>query len=57
MCKVRIVNHSNNYNDFNNPTIETDIPSEMVPLFEKIFHELNSKRVNAVCPSISINKI
>ena len=57
MCKVRIVNSSNNYTPMNSTSIETDIPTEMVPIIQQIFNELNSKRKTAVYPSISINKI
>lgn len=57
MCKVRIVNSSNNYTPMNSTSIETDIPTEMVPIIQQIFNELNAKRKTAVYPSISIKKI
>lgn len=59
MCKVRIVNCSSNYSygSKDNPTIETDIPSEVVPVFKKVFDELNSKRIHACVPKLYIKEI
>jgi hypothetical protein len=57
MCKVRIVNKSNNYSVLNNTTIEADIPSDVVPVIKQIFTELNNQRTNACMPSISIEKL
>ena len=54
MCRVRIVNAQNNYTPINNTQIETDIPSEMIPVFKQVFKQLNSTRTNACMPSISI---
>lgn len=54
MCKVRIVNAQNNYTTINNTQIETDIPSEMIPVFKQVFKQLNNTRTNACMPSISI---
>lgn len=54
MCRVRIVNAQNNYTTINNTQIETDIPSEMIPVFKQVFKQLNSTRTNACMPSISI---
>ena len=57
MCKVLISNRSSNYSNYNNPSKEFDVPSEMVPVLESIFHELNATRKTAVDPSISIEKL
>ncbi len=56
MCRVKIVNHHCNYTDYNNAQIETDIPAEMIPVFQKVFNDLNKSRTNAVCPFISITE-
>ena len=59
MCKVRIINCSSNYTSISkdNPIIETDIPSEMVPVFKRVFDELNSKRIHACVPKITLKEI
>ena len=57
MCKVRITNRGSNYSNYSNPSKEFDIPSEMVPVLESIFHELNAARKTAVDPSISIETL
>lgn len=59
MCKVRIVNCPNNYSYYSkdNPTVEADIPSEMVPVFKRVFDELNSQRKHACIPRITIKEI
>ena len=57
MCKVRISNRGNNYFNPSFPSKEFDIPSEMVPILENIFSELNQTRKTAVEPNITIEKI
>lgn len=57
MCKVIINNVGNNYNTLNCTSLETDIPSELLPVLEKVFAELNKKRTNAICPRITIQKM
>ena len=57
MCKVLISNYGNNYFNASFPSKEFDIPSEMVPILENIFSELNQMRKTAVEPNISIHKI
>ena len=56
MCRVNFVNQHCNYTDYNNAQIETDIPTEMIPVFQKVFNDLNKSRTNAICPFISITE-
>ena len=57
MCKVLITNRGNNYNNYGNPSIEVDIPTESVTLLESLFSELNTQRKSATEPCISIKKL
>jgi hypothetical protein len=55
MCKVIISNRGNSYCNFNTPSKEFDIPSEMVPVLQGIFNELNATRKTATEPIINLN--
>ena len=57
MCKVRISNRGNGYYIHHIPEVETDIPSDIYPVIESIFKELNSARKSESEPLINIKKI
>ena len=57
MCKVRITNRGSNYSNFNTPSKEFDIPTEVVPILKNIFYELNATRKTASQPEISIETL
>ena len=57
MCKVRISNSGNNLFNPHVPSIETDIPMEVVSILEEVFKELNKNRNSSTEPIISINKV
>ena len=57
MCKVRITNRGSNYSNFNTPSKEFDIPTDIVPFLTQIFQELNSTRKTASQPEISIETL
>lgn len=57
MCKVVISNRGSNFSHaFNYTSKEFDIPSDIVPVLEDIFSELNSTRITATDPIINIKK-
>ena len=57
MCKVRISNRGNNYTNFNFPSKEFDLPTDLVPVIQNLFNELNAQRKTATEPIISIETI
>ena len=57
MCKVRIVNFSNDYSNINSTSVEADVSDEVFQKINELFMNLNKTRTNSCMPSISISKV